>query len=119
LSSYTYTLIDQEGNRVEGFEEVGQTMFHYYKNLLGEHTQSRTPIDTEVIAQGNILTSEQQILISRPFSNTDIKEALWSIPTHKSPGPDGYSSGFFKATWEHTGTLFCNAIQDFFHSADQ
>lgn len=36
------------------------------------------------------------------------------IPNEKSPGADGYSSGFFKAAWEDIGPLVCNAVQEFF-----
>ncbi|KAJ8440382.1 LOW QUALITY PROTEIN: hypothetical protein Cgig2_019371 [Carnegiea gigantea] len=114
LSSYIYTLKDQEGKMVEGFEEVGQAMSKFYKDMLGEQLTVRSHIDMDVIAQGKILSSEQQVSICRPFTNKDIKEALWSIPNHKSPGPDGYSSGFFKSTWDQTGHLVCDAVQDFF-----
>jgi len=37
---------------------------------------------------------------SSSFSSNDIKDALWSIPNHKSPRPDGYSIGIFKSTWD-------------------
>ncbi|KAJ8419232.1 LOW QUALITY PROTEIN: hypothetical protein Cgig2_010819 [Carnegiea gigantea] len=59
LSSYIYTLKDQEGGLVEGFEQVSHTMFHFHRNLLGEQSSTRSPIDMEVIAQDNVLTSEQ------------------------------------------------------------
>jgi len=36
LSSYIYALKDHEGGQVEGFEEVDQTMFRYYKDMLVE-----------------------------------------------------------------------------------
>jgi len=67
LSSYIYTLKNQDGGSVEGFEQVGLTMFHFYKDLLGEQLADRSPIDMEVIAHGNVLSSEQQISMSRPF----------------------------------------------------
>lgn len=39
---------------------------------------------------------------------------MFSIPNHKSPGLDGYSSGFFKEGWETIGTLVCSAVREFF-----
>ena len=39
---------------------------------------------------------------------------LLYIPNHKFYGPDGFSSGFYKACWEDIGPLVCNAINDFF-----
>lgn len=88
LSSYIYTLKDQEGGLVEGIEQVGHTLFQFYRNLLGEQSLTQSLIDTEVIAQGNVLTSKQQVRMCGRFSSNDIKDAIWPIPNHKSPGPD-------------------------------
>jgi len=52
--------------------------------------------------------------LCKPFTIAEIKEALFSIPNHKSPRPDGFSSGFFKHSWAEVGDYICNAVQDFF-----
>ncbi|KAL2226578.1 UNVERIFIED_CONTAM: putative ribonuclease H protein [Sesamum indicum] len=40
---------------------------------------------------------------------------LWRIPwPDKAPGPDGYSSGFFKASWPIVGGEVTRAVLDFF-----
>lgn len=44
----------------------------------------------------------------------EIKKVIFSFPNEKSPGPNGYSSGFFKACWGDIGSLVCDAIQEFF-----
>ncbi|KAL0455067.1 UNVERIFIED_CONTAM: hypothetical protein Slati_0845900 [Sesamum latifolium] len=36
------------------------------------------------------------------------------IPEDKSPGPDGYSSGFFKVAWPIIGNRVTQAVLDFF-----
>ena len=36
LSNYVYTIIDGEGNKREGFEEVAKVINHFYQGLLGE-----------------------------------------------------------------------------------
>jgi len=33
----------------------------------------------------------------KEFSDIEIKEAIFSIPNFKSPGPDGFNNGFYKA----------------------
>ncbi|KAJ8421931.1 hypothetical protein Cgig2_031348 [Carnegiea gigantea] len=45
------------------------------------------------------------IINGRVYLDMDIKTALFSIPNIKSPGPDGFNSGFFKHTWHKLGTL--------------
>ncbi|KAL0433540.1 UNVERIFIED_CONTAM: hypothetical protein Slati_2688300 [Sesamum latifolium] len=44
----------------------------------------------------------------------EIKEALFDINEDSAQGPDGFSSGFFKSTWEVVGEDFCQAIMEFF-----
>ncbi|KAL2246963.1 UNVERIFIED_CONTAM: Transposon TX1 uncharacterized protein [Sesamum indicum] len=44
----------------------------------------------------------------------DVKNAVFDIFEDKAPGPDGYSSGFFKAAWPVVGTEVTRAILNFF-----
>ncbi|KAL9241039.1 hypothetical protein vseg_015198 [Gypsophila vaccaria] len=39
---------------------------------------------------------------------------MFSIPDIKSPGPDGYTSKFFKDSWLITGATVIEAVLDFF-----
>ncbi|KAJ8428532.1 hypothetical protein Cgig2_009775 [Carnegiea gigantea] len=49
-----------------------------------------------------------------PFSNLDTKEALLSIPTIKSLGPDRHISSFFRDSSQIIGPLIYAAIHEFF-----
>ena len=93
-------------------------MFQFYRNLLGQQLSTRSPIDMEVIAQGNVPPSEQQVRMGKIFSSNDIKDVIWSIPNHKSPGLDSNSSGFFKSTWDQTRPLIYSVVQDFFQNSN-
>ena len=104
----------QGGSRVEGFDEVGQILLKYYQQLLGPHHVIRNHINPEIIQQGETISQEQQINLCADFTDREIKAAMFSIHKLKSPGPDGYSSGFFHSTWEKTGPLICTAIKHFF-----
>lgn len=44
----------------------------------------------------------------------EIRKVLFGMAADKSPGPDGFTSEFFKATWAITGGDFTNAVQSFF-----
>jgi len=59
---------------------------------------------------------EHQLELCMPFTDTEIKEAMFSIQNHKSPGPDGFSSGFFKSSWNLTGPLVCAMVRKFFQT---
>jgi len=108
-----YTIIDGEGTRREGFEEVAKVINHYYQGLLGEQGTHRNEINWEVMRVGPQLTIEQQMKLIEPFSERDIREAILRIPSIKSPRPDGFSSSFFKS-WQTVGKLIYEAIHEFF-----
>ena len=118
LANYIYTIKDSTGQTVEGFNNVGAVMNSFYRNLLGTQDIPRKSIIPEIISQGPTLSRDQQIKMSMDFSDKDIKDMIFSIPNTKSPGPDGYSSGFFKSTWPTTGPLVCSAIRRFFQTSE-
>jgi len=105
---------DQNDHKVEGFEAVTEVLTKYYRGLLGVMDPHRRNIDLQVMELGQDLTIEQQIMLCQPFEDSEIKKVLFSIPNHKSPSPDGYNSGFYKACWEDIDTLVCSAIKEFF-----
>lgn len=43
-----------------------------------------------------------------------MRKVIFSMPSDKSPGPDGYTSEFFKESWEVVGRDVTVAIQSFF-----
>ena len=92
---------------------MADIMTDFYQNLLGKQEQYRSPINMDVIGLGHTLTQEQQLRLCQPFNKSEIKQAIFSIPSHKSPGPDGFNSGFYKANWDVIGSLVCSNIQEF------
>ncbi|KAJ8420395.1 hypothetical protein Cgig2_013882 [Carnegiea gigantea] len=114
LASYIYTLHTSQGELVEGFDDVGKHMSLFYRQLLRTQAKHRQRIDHHIILAGPVLSHGQQIDLCKSFSDKEIKAAFFSIPNHKSPGPDGFSSGFFKHTWDQIGPLVCNAAHHFF-----
>ncbi|KAJ8430456.1 hypothetical protein Cgig2_030112 [Carnegiea gigantea] len=93
LTTYIYSIHDASDNEVEGFDLVGDVLFSYYRDHLGKASMRRAPLDPATIEQGATLSMEQQLELCMPFSDNDIKEAMFDIPNHKSPGPDSFSSG--------------------------
>ena len=53
-------------------------------------------------------------MLTREVTSDEIQKVLFAMPSNKSPGPDGYTSEFFKVTWLITGQDFIAAIKSFF-----
>nr|GEY29000.1 hypothetical protein [Tanacetum cinerariifolium] len=47
----------------------------------------------------------------KKVSDKEVKEALIDIEDDKAPGPDGFTSKFFKETWDTLGIEVCQAVQ--------
>jgi len=47
----------------------------------------------------SISNSDNDLLIG-DFSEEEIREAVWSCDSSKSPGPDGFNFGFLKFGWD-------------------
>ena len=109
-----FQIKDSNGHRVEGFKEVVEVMIDFYKGQLGRTEFQSSNVDPRVIAAGLYLSLEHQVQLYRPFSNIEIEQIFFFILNHKSPGPDGFSSGFYKVCWGDIRPLVCNAINDFF-----
>ncbi|GKD13979.1 aspartic peptidase, partial [Tanacetum coccineum] len=48
--------------------------------------------------------------MTKPVTNEEIKKAMFGIGDDKAPGPDGFTSLFFKKGWDVVGQDVCNAI---------
>ncbi|XP_074319911.1 uncharacterized protein LOC141656761 [Silene latifolia] len=92
-----------------------EAFLEFYKNLLGT-SEPVLNISSSVVKLGKGCTSEHHYLLLAPVSKEEIKKVMFSIPSHKAAGPDGYSSAFFKDAWDMVGDSVCSAIQDFFQS---
>lgn len=114
---HVYELQDEQGQTYRGFESGSNLLQKYYKALLSKDCKDRSPIDPHVIQLGATLPVDLQFQLCAPFSGKDIKEAMFSISNLKSPDPDGFSSGFFKASWHLTGSMICEANQKNFRTS--
>ncbi|KAJ8427389.1 hypothetical protein Cgig2_008805 [Carnegiea gigantea] len=114
LATYIFSIKDETGKWTEGFENVSKVMVAFYKKLLGPQPYTRTPVRGDILNLGPHLTKEQQVQLCNPFTEKDVQQAMFSIPNTKSPGPDGFSSGFFKQAWPQIREVVCSAVLSFF-----
>lgn len=65
----------------------------------------------------SVLSDGDSEWLERPFSEDEIKEAVWECDGNKSPGPDGFSLDFFKRNWEVVKGDVGKFVADFFEKA--
>ncbi|XP_074306394.1 uncharacterized protein LOC141641640 [Silene latifolia] len=86
---------DKDGILRSGPEDVASAFVDYYSSLLGQATPVEA-LDKEYIAQRGTVNTEEWHNLQKLVCQAEINEALFSIGSDKSPGPDGFSSEFFK-----------------------
>jgi hypothetical protein len=97
------------GELTTSIDEVGAEFVHFYQSLLST-SSATSPINEVVVHSGPCLDVNQSDFLLSPVSNEAIKETLFSIGNDKAPGPDGYSSIFFKKSWDIVEADFCVAV---------
>ncbi|GKA61099.1 hypothetical protein Tco_0760506 [Tanacetum coccineum] len=93
-------------------DKVSDAFVSHYENFLGQ------PGVTQGFNTLNLFKTclDEQVALDmvRVVSNQEVKEAVFSMGDDKSPGPDGYTTVFFKEVWGIVGNDVTNAVCEFF-----
>ncbi|KAL0355542.1 UNVERIFIED_CONTAM: hypothetical protein Sradi_4001100 [Sesamum radiatum] len=112
---YQITIV--AGDSVTEPSQVAEEFVAYYHMLLGG-TRVRRRLDLpflQPVLRCTISQADANELIAE-VTDAEIKGALFDISEDSAPGPDGYSSAFFKSAWSEIGGHVCDAVREFFHS---
>ncbi|GKG17073.1 hypothetical protein Tco_0362030, partial [Tanacetum coccineum] len=60
------------------------------------------------------LNDSEALNMVRDISSQEVKSAMFSMGNDKSPGPNGFTAGFFKDTWDIIGADVIKAVSEFF-----
>ncbi|XP_074293276.1 uncharacterized protein LOC141620254 [Silene latifolia] len=101
---------DVNGTLCHGHAQVAHAFVGYYRDLLGTY-EVVTPLPAALFAHNTFTTTDHLVA---PVTHLEIEAALFAIQRDKSPGIDGYSSGFFRDSWGIIGHEFTAAIMEFF-----
>ncbi|KAL2225766.1 UNVERIFIED_CONTAM: hypothetical protein Sindi_3096200 [Sesamum indicum] len=113
VTSRILQINDENGTTHTKQREVALEFLSYYQNLLGG-TRRRVSIDIRYLRlwARHIITDEEAAHLLLPFSPDDVKQAVFDIAEDNAPGPDGFSSGFFKAAWLVAAFILRRSIGD-------
>ncbi|XP_022019073.1 uncharacterized protein LOC110919103 [Helianthus annuus] len=104
---------DANGIQHEGVD-VEKALVDHYANFLGiEAEVEELNMDGLFVNTVNPELADHMI---RPVTREEVKAAMFSIADNKAPGPDGYTSVFFKKAWDVVGDEVSTAILQFFEN---
>uniref|UniRef100_A0A803QHW6 Reverse transcriptase zinc-binding domain-containing protein n=1 Tax=Cannabis sativa TaxID=3483 RepID=A0A803QHW6_CANSA len=99
---------------IDDFEEVVKHFVKHFENIIGSKSLASSLIDGACLKRGKCLDLKKQANLIKPFHKGDVKKALFNIHSTKSPGLDGFGSGFYKDLWSKIGNDVSTVVLDFF-----
>ncbi|XP_039028779.1 uncharacterized protein LOC120162766 [Hibiscus syriacus] len=91
-------IVDDQGRRLESFDNMATEVINYFKSLIGTADPSVTNCDPTLLK--DLLHYTLPIGASsdlvKGVSTEEIKAAIFNQGNDKAPGPDGYTPYFFK-----------------------
>ncbi|XP_039029206.1 uncharacterized protein LOC120163306 [Hibiscus syriacus] len=111
-------LIDENGNRLESFDDMAKEFTSCFSNLLGSVDNRVKNTDPSSLKEllNYSLPSEAASALVKDITNKEIQDAFFSQGNDKAPGPDGYSPCFFKKAWSIVGEDVLAVVKYFFHN---
>ena len=82
-----------------------KNLSNHFKEFLNAVTKPDKP-SMEVIMQGNCINEKHRNALLQPFTNENIRIALFSLDSTKSHRSDGYRSGFLHTLGALLGIMF-------------
>lgn len=67
-----------------------------------------------VLNNGPCLNEQQKVELCGEVTDEEIHNAVFGIDMDKALGPDGFSSGFFRSSWNIVKEEISEAVRDFF-----
>ena len=106
----------ENGRRVEDPEDIKQEAVAHFQNILcsdGPSTDHNQYIDNLV---GFNWAPHHLESLNRRLTQEEIKNTIFSMNDSKAPGPDGFTSLFYKKAWSIVGNDVIEAVISFFNS---
>ncbi|KAL0302800.1 UNVERIFIED_CONTAM: hypothetical protein Sangu_3078000 [Sesamum angustifolium] len=96
---------------------VTQEFISYFQNLLGGSTTHRL-LDLGFLrpALKHTITTAEASLLVAPVTESEVKEAFFDIDVESAPGPDGFTSAFYRVAWPIVGRSMFESVGEFFRT---
>ena len=116
--NHIHYLKDTDYRMLFSMDDIKAHAANYFQGILGSTVLPFSAASSEDLT--SLLpfrcTELQQNYLKREVTAAEIKATLFSMPMNKSPGPDGYSVEFIRASWDTVGEDVIKAVREFFRN---
>jgi hypothetical protein len=101
-------LLMADGTTITDESDMGRAAHEFYHQLYS--AEDISGLDEVLDHVPRKVLPEMNEQLDRPFSNEEVKAALFEMYPTKAPGPDGFPAHFFQRNWEVCGEEVTRAV---------
>jgi len=109
-SSHEINGLRENGQWLEEQETVKEKVKEFFKERFSGRAWQQVRIDN---ANFTCVLDEDNQRLTERITEKEIKNAMSSCESSKSPGPDGFNFGFIKFCWEEIKSNIITTVYDF------
>ena len=91
--------LEQDEGTIIGQENLKLYITNYYKQLFGPLEDNFVSLDESRVEDVPQLAADENDILTAPFSEKEVFEAISQMKNNKAPGPDGFLAEFYKKCW--------------------
>ena len=107
--------LEKDGVNIKGDENLLQHASEYYANLFGPPIDYYIQLDSDMWEDISKVGENDNQLLCKPFSEDEIKNALWQMEKNKASSPDKIPIEFCQHCWAIVKKDIVQLFDDFFH----
>ncbi|KAJ9553154.1 hypothetical protein OSB04_017199 [Centaurea solstitialis] len=96
------------GTWVTNPDLIKTAAFEFFRGKFEEKHPVRSPFTSHLFKK---ISEEQKTDLERSFTETEVKDAVWSCGNNKAPGPDGFTFEFIRKYWTIVSKDFFDAVK--------
>ncbi|CAN1177339.1 Transposon TX1 uncharacterized 149 kDa protein [Linum perenne] len=111
-----------DGTHCTSSDSIAKEAVRFYTNMLvlreaDAHVVSNSHAYFDDLISKKLLDRNARMMV-HSVTPGEVRDAMFSLNSEKSPGPDGFSAQFYKHSWEVAGKDVTAAILDFFEKGE-
>lgn len=110
----TVITLENNGETIEGDENLLKHATEYYTTLFGPEEDHNIHIDQSLWEELEQVTNQDNEALCRPFSESEIKDALFQMEKNKAARPDKIPIEFYQCCWNIIKNDIIQLFADFY-----
>ncbi|XP_057811420.1 uncharacterized protein LOC131025639 [Salvia miltiorrhiza] len=99
-----------DGTEVRKEGEMADEIHAYFSTIFQSSLPELSCIDEITNTCSTFLGDSAKAELAAPFSEEEVRKAIFQMHAHKAPGPDGYPPFFFQKFWGEIGDAVTNEV---------